>query len=454
MKIVIVGAGEVGYHIANRLVLEKKDVVVIDKNPAAIRRVSENIDAQVILGSGSSPVVLEKAGVTGADMLLAVTDSDETNLVACLMTQAISPSTKKMARIRGADFDEFHDTFREKAPHIDTIINPEVEVVKKIEKLMSVPGAVDVGEFADGRVKFIGISLGEDPDLTGIRLADLSTRTPGFWPLITGIIRNEQLIIPRGNDKLMAGDTVYFVSEENKLLDMLALFNKQADPVRHVLIVGGGRIGYKLAGLLDKKSINTKIIEKDPNRCVELAEKLNRVVVLQGDGSDQGLLNEENIKDMDVVVSATDDEETNILVSLLAKQMGAGKTITKLAKFSYFPVMTSIGLDLVVSPRLSAINSIIQHVRRGKVISAMAIRGEQAEFMEAEALETSDIIKKPLKKISFPKGTLVASIIRGDTVIIPTGESIIEPNDRIIIFLRRQDISKIEKILAVKLEYF
>jgi len=454
LKIVIVGAGEVGFHIASRLVLENKDVVVIDKDPSAVRRVSENIDAQVITGSGSSPAVLAKAGITGADLLLAVTDSDEINLMACLMTHMMSPITKKMARIRDADFDDYHDTFRVKAPHIDTIINPEVEVVKKIEKLMSVPGAVDVGEFADGRIKFVGITLENDSNLAGVRLADLSARANKPLPLIAAVVRNEQLIIPRGNDKLMVGDTVYFVSEEENLLDTLALFKKQASPARRVLIVGGGRIGFKLAGLLEQKSIYTKIVEKDAERCLQLAEKLNKVVVLHGDGSDQSLLNEENIKDMDVVVSVTNDEETNILVSLLSKQMGARKTITKLTKFSYFPLMTTIGLDLVVSPRLSAINSILQHVRRGKVISAMTIKGEQAEFMEAIALDTSDIIKKPLKNISFPKGALVTSIIRGDNIIIPSGESIIEPNDRIIIFIRRQDISKIEKFLTVKLEYF
>ncbi|MEE8400351.1 MAG: Trk system potassium transporter TrkA [Desulfobacterales bacterium] len=454
MKIVIVGAGEVGFHTASRLAIEDKDVVVIDKDADAIRRVSEAIDVQVITGSGSSPVVLAQAGIKEADMLLAVTDSDETNLVACLVAHVLSPTTKKLARIRAGDFDAYHDVFRDESPHIDTIINPEAEVVKKIESLMRVPGAVDVGEFEAGRIKFVGIILDEDTQLAGIRLSALATHLGKPSPLIAAIIRDGELIIPRGDDRLLIGDTVYIVSEEDKLADTLAMFSKHADPVRRVLIVGGGRLAYRLAKVLEEKSIATKLIERNQDRCVSLAERLSKTVVLHGDGSDQSLLSEENVADMDVVVSLTNDEETNILVSLLAKQMGARKTITKITKFSYFPLMSTIGLDLVVSPRLSAINSILQHVRKGKVVSTLAIKGEQAEFMEAVALETSDIVGKPIKDIKFPKGALVTSIIRGEKVIIPSGSSTIEPEDRIIIFTRRQDIDKIEKILAVSLEYF
>lgn len=454
MKIIIIGAGEVGLNIAGRLAAENKDVVVIDRDSDAIRRVSESIDAQVIVGSGSSPSVLAEAGVREADMLLAVTDSDESNLVACLVADIISPTTKKLARVRGGDFDAYHESFRDFAPHIDTIINPEIEVVKKIIRLMSVPGAVDVGEFEDGRIRYVGVTLGEDSVLNGIRLSELPSVYGEIRPLIVAVIRDEELIIPRGNDRLMARDVVYFVSEEDQLPTMLSPFNIQADPVRRVLVVGGGRIGYRLAQALEDVSIYTKIVEKNADRCIELAEKLNKVVVLHGDGSDQGLLNEENIRDMDAVVTLTDDEETNILVSLLARQMGAKRVIAKITKFSYFHLMASIGLNLVVSTRLSAINSILQHIRKGKVVSAMAIKGEQAEFMEAVALETSDIVGKPLTKIAFPKGALVTSIIRGEQITIPSGKSVIEPKDRVIIFTRRQDISKVEKILSVKLEYF
>jgi len=454
LKVLIIGAGEVGFHIASHLARENKDVVVIDKDPAAIRHVSDNIDVQVVNGPGSSPVILEESGIKEAEILLAVTDSDEINLVACLVANLISPSTKKIARIRHADYDKYNETFREHAPHIDTLINPEVEVVKTIDRLIKVPCAVEVEEFSDGRVKFVGIHLDKSARLAGVRLSDIYAVTGKQSPLISAVVRDEELIIPRGNHRLKAGDLIYFISEKDKLIESLSIFDKQVEPIDRVMIIGGGSIGFRLATLLEEDSVYTKIIEKNPDRCTELAEKLNKAVVLHGDGSDQELLRAENVRNMDVVVTLTNDEETNILTSLLAKRMGAPKIITKISKFSYFPLMSMIGLDQVVSPRLSAINTIIQHIRRGKVLSTKSIRDEQAEIMEAVAMETSDIVGKPIKEISIPEGALVTGIIRNDTVIIPTGESVIEPGDRIIIFAKRQAIPKIEKILAVKLEYF
>ncbi len=454
MKVLIIGAGEVGFHIANRIALENKDVVVIDKNPEAIRRVSDHLDVQVMVGSGSSPVVLEEAGIRDADIMLAVTNSDEINLVACLVTNMISPFTKKLVRLRAADYDHYHDAFRTSLPHIDTIINPEIEVVKTIDLLMRFPGAVDVGEFSQGRVYFIGVTLDQDSSLAGLKLSRLSTQIGEKKLLIAALIRGEQLIIPRGDDRLISGDLVYFITKKDKVFESLKIFGKHEAPVQRAMIIGGGRVGYRLADMLEQKNIYTKIIEKSAERCRLLAERLNKAVVLQGDGSDQDLLAEENIKDMDAVITLTNDEETNILASLLAKQMGARKNITRISKFSYFPLMNMIGIQQVVSPRLSAINSILQHIRRGKVLSAKSIKGEQAEVMEALALETSDIVGKPLKNISFPKGTLVTGIIRGDNITIPSGESVIEPGDRIIIFAQRSAIPKVEKILMVKLEYF
>lgn len=454
MKVVIVGAGEVGFHVASHLSHENKEVVVIDKDAASIRRVSDNLDVQVLQGSGSSPVVLEEAGIQNAEIILAVTDSDETNLVACLVGNLLAPTIKKMARVREADFDRFHQNLREQAPHIDTIINPEVEVVKTVESMMSVPGAVDVAEFADGRIKFIGVYLDKNSRLAGEKLSELSGKISGPRLLIAAVVRGEELIIPRGNDRLMPGDLIYFISEQEKLLETLAVFDKHAQPVHRVLVVGGGSIGFRLAKRLEHNGVHCKIIEKNPARCAILADGLNRTVVLCGDGSDQGLLAEENVQDIDVVVTLTDDEETNILASLLATRMGAKKSITKISKFSYFPLMKAIGIEQVVSPRLSAINTILQHIRRGKVLSSISIKDEQAEVMEAVALETSDIVGRPLKKISMPKGALVVGILRAAKIIIPTGDSVIEPDDRIIIFATRQAIAKVEKILAVKLEYF
>jgi trk system potassium uptake protein TrkA len=454
LKVIIIGAGEVGFHIASHLARENKDVVVVDTNPETLRRVSDNLDVQVLQGSGSSPVVLEEAGIQSAEIMLAVTNSDEANLVACLAADVISPVTKKLARIRNADYDGYHETFREKAPHIDTVINPDTEVVKTILGMMKVPGAVDVGEFADGRIKFVGIYLDDLSPLNGVELMDLPGRLGGVRLLIAAIMRDEELIIPRGKDQLRAGDLVYFITESEQLEPTLQALGKQEAPIKRVLIIGGGRIGYRLASLLEDEPISCKIIEKDLAKCDKLAERLNKAVVLHGDGSDQGLLAEENVGDMDAVVTLTNDEETNILSSLLARRMGIRKCITRISKFSYFPLMATIGIEQVVSPRLSAINGILQHVRRGKVLSAMSIKGEQAEILEAVAMETSAIVAKPLRNVGVPKGALVAAIMRQDNIIIPSGETVIAPDDRIIIVARREVIAQVEKILAVKLEFF
>jgi trk system potassium uptake protein len=454
LKILIVGAGEVGYHIASRLAFENKDVVVIDTSAEALRRVSDNLDVQAVVGSGSSPVTLEAAGIREAEIMLAVTDSDEANLVACLMADTLSPTTKKLARLRSEHFDTYGDLFRERAPHIDTIINPDVEVVHTIERLMELPGAVDVADFADGRLKLVGVYLEPASRLAGARLDELPRIVPANRPLIAAVVRDEELIIPRGNHRLMAGDLIYFISEEHKLRDTLAVFDKQGAPARRILIVGGGRSGLRLASVLEKKQIACKLIERRPGHCALLAERLEKTIVLCGDGSDQRLLLEENVGEMDFVVTMTQDEETNILTSLLSRRLGARKTITRISKFSYFPLMTAIGLEQVVSSRLSAINTILQHIRRGKILSAVAIKGEAGEMIEAEAMETSMLVSNPLMKINFPKGALLAGIIRGDEIIIPSGESVVQPGDRTIISARRDAVPEVEKLLSVKLEYF
>ena len=454
MKIIVIGAGEVGFHIASRLSLENKDVVVIEKDPTALRRIAEHLDVKVVEGSGSSPAILEEAGIKQADILLAVTNSDETNLVASLFANILSPPTIKLARIRSEEYLAHAEALSEPPYSIDVVINPEAEAVKSVERLLDVPGAIDVGEFAEGRIKVIGVRLDANCPVAGTRLIDLREKTDNKKILVAAISRNHELIIPSGKDKLMERDLIYFVAEENELRDALKIFGKRAEPFKKILIVGGGNLGTKLAKALEGHSIHTRIIEKDIDRCNELAESLDKVVVLQGDGSDQQLLQEENVQDMDVVATLTEDEETNILISLLATQMGARRALTRISKFSYLPLVSAIGLEHVVSSRLAAVNSILQYVRRGRVLSAMALKGEEAEVLEAIALETSDIVGKPIRKISFPKGALVVAIIRGDEVIVPTGDSDILPQDRIIIFSSRRAIPQVERALMVKLEYF
>ena len=454
VKIIIVGAGEVGYHIASRLASENKNVVVIDKSPEALMRVSENLDVQVINASGSSPAVLEEAGIKSAEILLAVTNSDESNLVVCLVANMLSPTTKKLARIRSADYDDYHEIFKKEAPYIDAVINPEIEVVKTIQRLMKVPCAVDMGELVEGRIIFVGLVLDETSPMAGLRLMDFAARFGQSRPLIAAVVRNDLLIVPRGDHTLEPGDLIYFICERECLEDTLRLFDKDIRPVKRVMIIGGGRIGHRLAKTLESQDVQTKIIESDLKRCEFLAERMDKTVILNGDGSNKKLLIEENVRNTDVVIALTNDEETNILVSLLAKNLGAHTTITKVSKFSYFPLMSTIGLKKVVSSRLSAISTILHDVRKGKVLTDVSLLRGDAEIIEAMALKTSAITDKPLKKITFPKGAILVSIIRDDTIMIPTGESIVEHGDKIILFARRQAILKLEKMLTVKLSFF
>lgn len=454
MKIVIIGAGEVGYNIASRLALESKEVVVIDQDETATQRIAEDLDVQVITGSGSSPATLKESGIRDTDILLAVTDSDEINLVACMLANEISPLTRKLIRLRNEEFLPFHSTFKNENPRIDTIINPEVEVVNTIRKLMDVPGARDIGDFFDGQVKYAGLSIKADSPIANMDLSDFQTAFGKERPLIAAIIRNNKVIVPRGRDTILPGDIVYFVCPAQNLEKTLGLLGIKLKPIQKVLIVGGGRIGYQLAKKLEIENFEIKLIESDLNRCHALSRKMDKTIVLHGDGSDQKLFMEENVGQMDAVISVTDDDETNILVSLLAKNLGATNTITRIGKASYYPLLTTIGIEKVVSTRASAVSSILQDVRQGNVISDISIFGERGEFIEAIALESSDITKAPLKKISFPTGALLVCIIREDQVIIPTGESRVRPKDRIIFFTVQPALKKLEKLLTVKLGFF
>ncbi len=454
MKIIILGAGEVGYNVARRLSEEDHDVTVIDQDPEMIHRLSENLDVQYILGQGSSPSVLKEAGLKKADMLVAVTNSDEINIIACLFAKVESEHTIRIARIRNREYMQHKEIFEESGLNINLIINPESEVVKSVLTLLQVPGASDVIDFAGGKVRLIGMNVKSNPALAGRKLSEFKTSSMTHPFLIGVIIRGDRMIIPRGEDMILPNDFIYIIVEESSLIGMLKLCNIEHRPLRRVMIVGGGNLGTTLAEQFDKSDIKAKIIEKNSNKCLHLAETLNKVTVLNGDGTDRELLKEENIQETDAVISVTGDEETNVLVSLLAKQMGAKKTITRISKFGYIPLVHAIGLDAVVSPRLSAVSAILQYIRRGKVVSVASLKGESAEAIEVVALETSDIVGKPLKNVGFPRGALVGAIVRGDRVFIPSGDAEVIPQDRLIIFSSREAIPDVEKFLTVRLEYF
>ncbi len=452
MKIVIVGAGEVGFHIAQKLSEENQDVVLIDKDPVQIRRISENLDVQALLGSGTSPRLLKEAGIKEADLLVAATNSDEVNLISCLLARNINPVMVKVARVRNQEYLAEENLFSRQMLGIDRIINPESVLVETIRNLMAVPGAADVVPFVGGRVKLIAITISKSSPLVGRKLSAL--REPGEKLLIGAIVRGQKVVIPRGDDEIKAHDLIYVTVRNQEINHLQHLLHIPEGNLRRVLIVGGGQTGAALASLLDKSRTSVKIIDRDSERCAVLAEMLDKVIVINGDGTDQDLLREENIRDVDFMVALTGDEESNILMSLLAKELGARKTITRVSKLSYIPLVSALNIDTVVSPRLSAVRAILQYIRRGKIISVAPLKGEHAEAIEAEALETSEIVNKPLKTVPFPKGSLLGAIVRGDEIIIPRGDSVVQPGDRLIIFTLRKVVPKLEKLLTVKLEYF
>lgn len=449
LKIIIVGAGEVGFHIARRLASENKDVVVIDRSAQALRRIAEHADVQAVEGSGSCPSTLRAAGVLESDILLAVTDSDETNFIACAIANALNPNITKLSRLRNEEYTEFH----ENVLNIGKVINPEEEVVKTIRQFMEVPGAVDISQFAGGRIKLIGVRVGDGP-LVGRKLMYIRQAVGGFGLLVAAIIRGEQLTIPSGGDEIRPSDLVYFVCDDEHVYEAMALFGRRSHQVKNVLVIGGGNIGLRLARELEGSALRVRLLDRDGDRCQYLAQELDRTVVLEGDGTDQDLLLEENVGGMDMVVSLTGHEETNVLISMLAKSMGAKSVITRINKFAYLPLVRTIGIEHTVSPRLSAVNSILRYMRRGKVLTTASIRGEEAEAMEAVAQENSEVVGKSLKDLKLPKGALVLSIQRGEEVIFPTGDAVILPQDRFIILSTRKTIAKVEKALTVKLEHF
>lgn len=447
MRIIIIGAGEVGFHIARRLTAENKEVVIIDKNQEVLDRFSELLDVETVLGSGSSPKVLEQARLENADLLLAVTDSDEINLIACTFSNIFAPDLIKVARIRNSEYTDYQDILAKDFFQIDIAINPEEEIISSIERVMGAPGAAEVSEFSDVKVKMVGLWIREEFNLSGMTLAQLKQHIGVKGFIVAAIIRGDLTIIPSGTDQIQSGDMIYFVCSDKDLSFIMKTFGSRSWSQHNVLIVGGGNIGYKLAKDLEqKRGMHIKLLESDRKRCEFLAENLNKTIVLRGDGTDQSLLQEENVGDMDVVVTVTGDEEKNVLCSLLAKNLGAKLIITRINKYAYMPLMQTIGLEHIVSPRISAANSILRYVRQGTVISSISIKDE-AEALEIIAQENSDLVNKPIKDLNFPKGTLLLCLIRKDEVIIPTGHNMIKPKDRVIILSIRKNISRLEKAL-------
>ncbi len=442
MRVIIVGAGEVGYQIAKFLSLESVDVVVIDKDREKTNRIAEEIDIAVVDGEGGSPASLKEAEADKADMLLAVTDQDETNMIACLLAKAMFGIPRKIARIRNPDY--FSNERLLKALDIDPAINPELEIAKAIVRILEAPFASEIEDFERGLVKVIGFKIPETSPLIGRPLKAVGVGL-GSKLLIGLVVRDEKTFVPTGDDSIMLGDIVYMPVIPGALHETAALLGIPVSPVKKVMILGGGRTGYHIAARIEHKA-DVKVLEKSEERCKFLSKNLSRSLILHADGTEQKILLEENIGNMDAFVSVSNNDELNIMVSLLAKKLGVKKTVTLVNKTDYITLAHGLGIQSVLSPRLITAGTILRYVRRGDILSLTAIADAKAEILEGRIGRTSPLIGKSLQKAQ-PKASIVGAIIRGDTVIIPSGQDILREEDKLIIFTMRESIKHVEKML-------
>lgn len=455
MSVIIIGAGDVGFYLAKKLVAEKKDVLVIEKNESKVRRLTDEINCKAITASGSDPKVLKEAGIEKAEMLIAVTDSDEVNITACLMAGLLTHVPVKIARVRQEGFSspEARQELSIEKLGIDLIINPERQVADEILNILTVPGAVEILKFMNEKVRLIGARVTGKCRILGIPFEELDSLKRELQILVAAIFRSQEFLIPKGGDCLKEGDLIYYVSPLDRVPKIMEYLGHSGGAVKRVMIDGGGTIGLELAKHLEKEGVSVKIVESDAQRCSVLIRQLDKSVVLNGPATDQELLIQENIKSMDAFVAVTGDDENNILSSLLAKRLGAPWTITLANQTAYVPLVTTIGVDVVLNPRLLAAGAILQFVRGGKVLSVASLRDE-FELIEAETLESSDLVDKKVHEIPWPDRSLVLALERNGEVIIPIGETEIKAHDKVLLFVGREVIPKIEKLLAVKLEYF
>lgn len=447
MRVLIVGAGEVGYHIASFLSAEKLEVVVIDSNRENLKRIGNELDVATIEGHGGSPAILKEAGADNADILLAVTNSDETNMIACLIAKALFNVKRKIARIRETEYLNNAILLNKYNLDVDPAISPELESAKAIARLIEVPLASVVEDFEDGIIKVVGYKIPPESHLLGPTLADLKQKM-GFRFLIGIIQRDESVIIPTGRDKLKPGDIIYFPVMQGLVEETMSfVIGERVKPVKNVMLVGGGRIGYNVALHFDDTDVNIKIVERDAERCKYLSKSLKTAVILHGDGTDRTLLEEENVKDMEVFAALSNNEELNIMASLLAKRQGVRRVITLVNRTDYISLANSLGIESVISPRLTTASSILRYARMGEILSLTAIAEDKAEILEAGVKHKAVLGNVRLVDAKIPKGALIGAIIRGDDVIIPSGEDIIQEGDRIIVFAVRKVIKDIEKII-------
>jgi len=458
MKVIVCGAGQVGYNIARHLAMENNDVMVIDRSPELVRRINDNLDVSGIVGQASHPDILEQAGAADTDLLIAVTHTDEVNMIACQVAHSLFEVPTKIARIREQGYlaPEWANLFSREHLPIDVVISPEIEIARAVTRRLQVPGAFEMIPLVDDKVKLLGVRCEDDCPLVNTPLRQLTQLFPDLNIVIVGLMRDNNPIVPTSDDQMLPGDEVYFVVDSNQIARAMAAFGHEEPEARRLLIFGGGNIGFFLAREIEREHhwVRTKIIESNPDRAKDIAGRLEKTLVLHGDVLDTEILEEAGAAATETVVAVTNDDETNILASLLAKRYGCQRAITLINKSTYESLVNSLEIDVTVSPRNITVSTILQHIRRGRIHSVHTLREGFGELIEAEALETSELVGKPLKEVNLPTGVLLGAIVRDGEMICPGGSTVVEPHDRVVLFAAAEVIRKVEKMFSVQLEYF
>jgi len=456
MNIVILGAGEVGYHIANRLATEGNNVSVVDQDKERLQVIADSMDVKTVCGKASYPSILEQAGTENADLLIAVTTNDEVNMLACQVAHSLFRVPTKLARVREQDYIKHAELFGRDDLPIDRMISPEGEAAKVVMGRLKVSSAQDALEFFNGKIELVEFTVRPKSKLAGLSLSELPEVLEDLRVYVVAHEHNERWHVPKGETVLLAGDHIYVAVEKcylNVLMQTIDL-SYQTPRGRNVMMVGGGRIGYLVAKELEQAGAKLKIIERNEARAEWLSEHLNDAVVLHGDALDRKLLEEENIDRMDDFLALTNDDENNILGSLIAKRYGVKHVVTLINRSIYTQLVRQLGLDTIVSPRQSTVATILGHLRKGRIHGMASLAQGKLEVLEAEALETSSILNTPLKDMTLPEDMVIGAILRSDEIIIPNGESTVQPHDHVLIVTTSEQVPQMEKLFEVHLEFF
>jgi trk system potassium uptake protein TrkA len=445
--VIVVGGGEVGFHLAERLSEEAEDVVLIDSSPARAEDVGNRLDIMTVVGNGASLSVLEEAGIRKAKMVLAVTSVDEVNLIVCLAARRLGVEYVA-ARISSPDYYQKSSVLSGEALGIDLMINPERECARETLALLRSEVATDVASFADGRVNMIGLKVREGARIAGKSLRQLAAELPEHHYATAAIKRGEQTLLPKGDDTIEAGDHIYLLSPKSELDDIPQLTGYEPFKLQRVMIAGGSEEGLHIAKLLGQTGVEATIIERDRQRCLELVEALPKALVLNGDATDLELLEMEGVAGMDAFVASTGNDDTNLLTSLLAKTLGARKVVSLIDDFSYLQLIPRLEIDASVSPRLSTVNAILRDVRGERVTSVATLKGIDAEAIEFVVAEGSKIVCDRLDEVHFPPGGRLGMLVRGEEVIVPQADTEVRPGDHLVVFALPTCIHDIEKLFA------